>query len=122
MSLLAAEVLMTDEVAKAPASFIQKEVRVTGKIKTYDARENNVILELAGCELRVDVALVEPTNFKETSLFQFLGTFQSTGEGPVPQKYFLKARIAKCVNGLDIALFRKALEIRRSFLKDLSVS
>ena len=92
-------------------------VRVVGRLLRYETKESLVWLghyEPPYLELPVDVGLVQPFPFSQGSLFQFIGevvVVDGSGRtcrgGPV-----LRALAHRCVEGLDMTLYRKALAIR----------
>ena len=65
-----------------------------------------------GCEIIIDTSLVEPMAFNRGSMYQFIG------EISVEKNLTLQARIATCIDGMDMKLFNQALEIRRKYLKE----
>ena len=65
-----------------------------------------------GCEIIIDTSLVEPMAFNRGSMYQFIGEIN------VDEKLTLQARIATCIDGMDMELFNQALEIRRKYLKE----
>lgn len=65
-----------------------------------------------GIELIIDTSFVEPTAFNRGSLYQF------TGEVYVSENIILRARIATCIDGMDMNLFNQALDIRRKYLQE----
>lgn len=50
--------------------------------------------------------------FNRGSLYQFIG------EVNVSEKINLRARIACCIDGMDMDLFNQALDIRRNYLQE----
>ena len=65
-----------------------------------------------GCELIIDTSFVEPMAFNRGSLYQFIG------EVDINEKMVLRARIATCIDGMDMELFNQALDIRRKYLQE----
>ena len=65
-----------------------------------------------GIELNIDTSFVEPTAFNRGSLYQFIG------EVYVSENIILRARIATCIDGMDMNLFNQALDIRRKYLQE----
>lgn len=68
---------------------------------------NNAIIELNSYFLRVDVSLIEGLPFKVSSLFQFIGELLEDEEG-----IYLKARVARNIDGIDLPLYEKVLELK----------
>ena len=50
--------------------------------------------------------------FNRGSLYQFIG------EVNMDEKMTLRARIACCIDGMDMDLFNQALDIRRKYLQE----
>ena len=65
-----------------------------------------------GYEMLIDTSLVEPMAFNRGSMYQFIG------EICINEKLTLRARIACCIDGMDMELFNQALDIRRKYLKE----
>jgi len=65
-----------------------------------------------GCEMLIDTSLVEPLAFNRGSMYQFIG------EICINEKLTLRARIACCIDGMDMELFNQALDIRRKYQKE----
>ena len=90
-------------------------------IVKYIAETNLAVIELQGCRLDVDTHLLGSFGAKLKCLFQFVGEL-----GPSPSDggrdgggaLQLTARVASNVDGLDLDVFYKTLELRRSFLDD----
>ena len=66
-----------------------------------------------GQELCVGSSLVEPMAFRKGSLYQFIGEMQTLGNSLI-----LQARIATCIDGMDMDLFSQALDVRREYLQE----
>lgn len=73
---------------------------------------------LAGAQLLVDTTLVAAElAFAVDSLYQVIGELQPPQQGqqgggpPV-----LRARVARCVDGMDVGLYEQAVRLRRNFL------
>ena len=54
--------------------------------------------------------------FNRGSLYQFIG------EVNINEKTTLRARIASCIDGMDMDLFNQALDIRRKYLQEVTTS
>lgn len=64
-------------------------------------------------DVYVDTSLIEPFGAKFGSLFQMIGEldYRSGQYGTV-----LKARVVRCVDGMDLVLYRKAIQCQRMYL------
>ncbi|KAI9344637.1 telomere-capping, CST complex subunit-domain-containing protein [Obelidium mucronatum] len=121
---------------RAHISQMQGEsIRVLGRIKEADPNSSFALISFASCDLLIDTSLIgvlDKHNSKD--LFQFIGDMEEYSEDmpstPFIQNYFrpmngqtlqrrnkvyLNARIMRNMEGLDIALFDKALTARRVF-------
>eukprot|EP00457_Paulinella_chromatophora_P007479 gb/GEZN01007502.1/.p1 GENE.gb/GEZN01007502.1/~~gb/GEZN01007502.1/.p1 ORF type:complete len:178 (-),score=34.17 gb/GEZN01007502.1/:752-1285(-) len=109
--------------------------RVFGRLVQYDAGEQRAILQHKVHQLEIDTKLIpDDFEFKRQCQYQFIGecTRNSSSEkkfaDPIlPNKaasksekvvmvpLLLRARVARSVEGMNLALFEKALELRRAF-------
>lgn len=64
-------------------------------------------------ELSIDTSLIEPFEARSGSLFQMIGELEPGRHGDI----VLKARVVRCVDGLDMPLYRKAIECQRTYLE-----
>eukprot|EP00041_Stephanoeca_diplocostata_P009833 m.153509 g.153509 ORF g.153509 m.153509 type:complete len:125 (+) comp17918_c0_seq1:543-917(+) len=115
-----AEVVLADEVAQNGELFKNKFVRVLGKVSSLDPRVNTATITIGNHKLAVDLTLVGPC-VKVGSLFQFVGEVECTKEGDSLNQ-IVRAQFGRCVDGLDITLFKQALMARRSFLQEVDAS
>mmetsp|Transcript_8436 Transcript_8436/g.21568 ORF Transcript_8436/g.21568 Transcript_8436/m.21568 type:complete len:122 (-) Transcript_8436:893-1258(-) len=107
-----AEIVLADEVRAAPAEYNGRCVRVVGKVTAVHPRQNTAEL---GCgAVVVDLSLVGPV--KTGSLYHFVGDVASGATAGA----VVMARLGRCVDGLDLALYREALRVRRRFLASLA--
>lgn len=82
------------------------------RAKAHDISTSELKVCEDGCELVIDTSLVEPMAFNRGSLYQFIG------EVNMNEKITLRARIACCIDGMDMDLFNQALDIRRKYLQE----
>eukprot|EP01134_Creolimax_fragrantissima_P004467 CFRG4467T1 len=116
-----AEVLIIQEIRQLKKGIDSLSVRTIGKVVEVNIQSDWVLIDHNSWELRVDTSLLEPLPFRNNSLFQFIGELQllkepthtPTDDGCV----VLKARIGRCVDGLDLGLYCEALMTRRKYLK-----
>lgn len=84
------------------------------RLVSYDAAAASATIALDGASIAVDVANVPaPDPHKIDSLYQYIG--EVDGRGP-DGKPCLRARVARCVDGLDLKLYGRALHERNKFL------
>lgn len=67
-------------------------------------------------ELCVDTAFIEPFEARFGSLFQMIGELETRSD-KIGNNAVLKARVVRCVDGMDMALYRKAVEYQRAHLQ-----
>lgn len=131
-------IIMLEELVKTPPEKLEGQaVRVMGRLIHYDASKNVCVLEdtpvrphserhthLAPTyQLNVDTSRLSKFKFKMGVMFQFIGDIDVSsnkervkveGGGPAPGIVLL-ARVARNVEGIDVNLFYKALQVRRTF-------
>lgn len=67
-------------------------------------------------DLYVNTSLIEPFGARFGSLFQMIGELETSiikGDNDV----VLKARVVRCVDGMDMTLYRKAVDCQRMYLQ-----
>lgn len=79
---------------------------------THDITNSQLKICADGCEMLIDTSLVEPMAFNRGSMYQFIGEIHAN------EKLTLRARIACCIDGMDMELFNQALDIRRKYLQE----
>lgn len=105
---------------------IGKYVRVTGHITMIDFANHVCQIEHVENVLMVDITLIDlvSNDIKVSSLVQFIGEIRNTEQstislpssnGKVP--FYLQAKVARLVDGLDMTLYEQALLARRTFLQ-----
>lgn len=88
-------------------------VRVVGRLLRYDVKSSLIWLghfKVPHLELPIDSSVVEPFPFSRGSLYQFIGEVDATGkkcDGMV-----VRALAYRCVEGLDMELYSRALRVR----------
>ena len=65
-------------------------------------------------EVRIDTSLIEPFDAKFGSLFHMIGELNSSGSSG--DDIVLKTRVVRCVDGIDLTMYRKAVECQRLYL------
>lgn len=65
-----------------------------------------------GAAVNINTQLIEPFEAKIGSLFQVLGDCSFDGTTCT-----LKARVIRCVDGMDIVLYKKTLQAQREYFK-----
>ena len=119
------EIVMLRELAADP-KVIHKTVRVTGFVKLLLVNEGILMIEHDSFSLYVDVSLVTFSSLAMDSLVQFIGEIRPAFEHPYftgetsDGDFFLKAKVLRVVDGLDLTLYEEALGARRTFLRAAS--
>lgn len=106
------QILRIKELIHLGASLDGKSVRTWGRALTHNIARSQLKVCDEGIELIIDTSFVEPTAFNRGSLYQFIG------EVYVSENIILRARIATCIDGMDMNLFNQALDIRRKYLQE----
>ena len=83
----------------------------------HNIADQVVEIKDSGQELIICSNLIEPVAFQIGHLYQFIGEMTDTGRDSL----VLRARVAICVDGLDMNLFQQALDIRRKYLGEESI-
>ena len=98
--------------ACTPEDMHDRMVRVIGRLLRYDTREGLLWLghyELPYLELPIDCSLVQPFPFSQGSLFQIIG--EVDGSGRTYDGVTVRALAHRCVEGLDMDVYKTALLI-----------
>ena len=91
------------------------------RLVSYDAATARATIALDGASILVDVANVpSPDPHRIDSLYQYIGEIDAAGGGGGGDggggAPCLRARVARCVDGLDLKLYAAALRERNRFL------
>ena len=100
------------------ANVLNKYVRVTGTVTYIDKVAKMIQISHDSSVLWVDIALVAVAGMAEHSLVQFIGQINPGSEkiAVATMPYYLQAKVARLVDGLDMRLYEEALKARRAFL------
>ncbi|XP_010480227.1 PREDICTED: CST complex subunit TEN1-like isoform X2 [Camelina sativa] len=97
-----------------PSSPFYKEavsLRVTGMLRGYSVETAIGVIEDGGRSLKINTQNLRDVSFRVGSIYQFIGELhieQSNNE----------ARTGRNVDGIDMNLYRKTVELLRQFLKE----
>ena len=121
-------------VSSAPRPACAHAPQLRRSLTTYDAASGVAVIVHHDCQLAVDTSLASPvvayearaeTRFpffptltrcdaQPSALLQFIGELDSRdGAGETRARPVLRARVARRVDGLDLALYEQALAVRR---------
>ena len=98
----------------------ERSVRVMGTVSSYDPEARRARVTMADASLWVDLrraSCADPP--RVGSLFQYIGELDAArGAGPDPDepRPVLRARVARCVDGLDVGVYDIALRERNKWL------
>ncbi|EOA35856.1 hypothetical protein CARUB_v10021142mg [Capsella rubella] len=101
-----------------PSSPFYKEavsVRVTGMLSVYSVVTGIGVIEDGGRSLKINAQNLRDVSFRVGSIYQFIGEIHI--EQP-NNEVILKARTGRNVDGIDMNLYRKTIELLRQFLKE----
>ncbi|KNC80903.1 hypothetical protein SARC_06744 [Sphaeroforma arctica JP610] len=123
-TIKSAEILQISEIRQLADNVDGYSVRTIGKVIAVNLIGDWVTIAHNGWELRIDTSLLEPLAYRENSLYQFIGELQVLKlKNTVPNEarddgsIALKARIGRCVDGMDLGLYMEALMQRRKYLQ-----
>ena len=93
-------------------------VRVTGRLVEFDAATACALISHQGEELSIDVSALGGSRMRQGELLQFIGE-AFPGRNGAPQPY-VRARIVRNVDNLDMQTYEKAVLITRGFIDGLA--
>jgi hypothetical protein len=101
------------EVRDGGESAHGSSVRVMGVLESFDPDASRGVIAMDGASLAVDVSLVPGADpHRVGSMYQYIGEVDVRGADRT-----LRARVARCVDGLDVEVYKRALQVRRKFLR-----
>eukprot|EP00300_Choanocystis_sp_HF-7_P008295 c15835_g1_i2.p1 GENE.c15835_g1_i2~~c15835_g1_i2.p1 ORF type:complete len:114 (+),score=21.88 c15835_g1_i2:35-376(+) len=92
-----------------------KSVRVFGKVQSWDAGAQRVMLEHQGEVIRISTQMLDPFPFVPNRMVQFIGECHLDEGGT-----HVVARIVRNFEGVDVGLYEKAAALRDQFLNNKS--
>jgi len=113
-SMLAHGTIRTlQELCDTASNMHGSSVRVMGVLESFDPDASHAKIAMDGVSLAVDVSLVPGADpHRVGSLYQYIGELDVRGTDKT-----LRARVARCVDGLDVEVYKRALQVRRKFLR-----
>mmetsp|Transcript_11443 Transcript_11443/g.13119 ORF Transcript_11443/g.13119 Transcript_11443/m.13119 type:complete len:117 (-) Transcript_11443:370-720(-) len=107
------EIVLVNELVATPEKF--HCVRVVGRITSYHPEKNSLVCvdptATEECVLEVNVAKLGPLAVSPGDLYLFIGEINRDFG-----KCLLHARVCSNVRGLDMNMYKRALQIRRKSL------
>ncbi|CAH2046882.1 unnamed protein product [Thlaspi arvense] len=99
-----------------PSSPFYKEavsLRVTGTLKGYSIETAIGVIEDGDKSLRIDTQHLRDVSFRVGSIYQFIGELHIDPNNEA----ILQPRTGRNVDGIDMNLYRKTIELLRKFLE-----
>ena len=93
-------------------------VRVTGRLVEFDTATACALIEHQGEELSIDVSALGGSRMRQGELLQFIGE-AFPGRHGTSQPY-VRARIVRNVDNLDMQTYEKAVLATRAFIDGLA--
>ena len=86
------------------------------RLQTHDFEQcRAVITDLTSKHsVTIDTRLIEPFQATTGVTFQFIGEMHPSDTS---DKMLLQARVVRCVEGLDLSLYERAIDIQRRYLE-----
>ncbi|KAG7585496.1 hypothetical protein ISN45_Aa02g008590 [Arabidopsis thaliana x Arabidopsis arenosa] len=101
-----------------PSSQFYKEavsLRVTGMLSGYSVETAIGVIEDGDKSLKINTQNLRDVSFRVGSIYQFIGELHI--EQP-NNEAILQARTGRNVDGIDMNLYRKTVELLRQFIKE----
>lgn len=105
---------------------VGKTIRITGFVRHIDVSMGIICIEHNGHSAYIDTSLVPASSVALESLVQFLGEMKPASDheyfvaNTSDSDFFLKAKVFRIVDGLDLTLYEESLLMRRKFLQGRS--
>ncbi|CAH8353225.1 unnamed protein product [Eruca vesicaria subsp. sativa] len=99
-----------------PSSPFFKEalsLRVTGLLRAYSVETDIGVIEDGDKSLKINTQYLRDVSFRVGSLYQFIGELHIEPNNEA----ILQARTGRNVDGVDMNLYRKTIELLRQFLE-----
>ena len=111
-------VVFIEEIGMSEYAKLGASVRVTGRVKSYDVASGIVFIEDRERQLQVEVSSRLPSLFNVPigSLAQFIGELEVPKGGGGGGGLLLHARICRNVDGLNLELYRKSVDLLRNHI------
>ncbi|KAJ1917060.1 hypothetical protein IWQ60_007902 [Tieghemiomyces parasiticus] len=131
MSNSHAAIALVRDIAQTPAEWFGRQARVVGVLNDYIVADDLAVVEDTD-GLLVDTKLLGDFGYHLGSTLMLIGEVEKLEDSSLLPETLrphhsvaipvLRARIIRCVDGIDLALYKTALEIRRDFEKTWSAA
>ena len=101
----------------AAAQAVGRSVRVTGRLASFNPQEARALIKHRGEELWIDTSFLTGSRLQEAELLQFIGEAFAGGPPGEPDTY-VRARVVRNVDNLDLEMYERAVLATRQFLAD----
>ncbi|KAL5743628.1 hypothetical protein ACOSP7_026496 [Xanthoceras sorbifolium] len=89
-------------------------LRVTGKLREYSVETAIAIVADGSATLKIDTRHLRDLSFRVGSMYQFIGELCIQPDNEA----ILQARVGRNVDGLDLNLYHRSLQLLRQFQTD----
>eukprot|EP00252_Welwitschia_mirabilis_P012392 TRINITY_DN27425_c0_g1_i1.p1 TRINITY_DN27425_c0_g1~~TRINITY_DN27425_c0_g1_i1.p1 ORF type:complete len:127 (-),score=10.91 TRINITY_DN27425_c0_g1_i1:242-622(-) len=111
----AGRIVMLEELNPTSSFFRDgASLRITGRLLEYSVDTAVAVIGDGDATFKIDTQNLRDIHFRIGSLYQFIGELLIQ-PGTYPTQAILQARVGRNVDGMDMNLFRKSLELRRKF-------
>jgi len=95
--------------------FDQYRLRLYFRLDRHNCSQSKATLcdPQSSTSLQLDTRLIEPFDARIGSLFQVIGELECGDTNQV----VLKARVIRCVDGMDLIMYRRVVDSQRRYLK-----
>jgi len=91
-------------------------VRMVGRFKSYDAAQDELVLEYKSHSIIVRTSCLEPTSFDTMYQLEVYGDLhlsQNPAEGNSHANMFVEAKFLRCIDNMDLNLYERIVPILR---------
>jgi hypothetical protein len=114
-AIKAGVLVMLDELHPSSPFFTDgASLRLTGRLQEFSVETAIAVIVDGGATFRIDTQNLRDIHFRIDSVYQFIGELLIQ-PGLQPHQAILQARVGRNVDGMDMHLYRKSLQLRRQF-------
>ncbi|KAF3553722.1 hypothetical protein F2Q69_00014272, partial [Brassica cretica] len=112
-----APITLQELYPSSPFFMEARSLRVTGLLKGYSVETAIGVIEDGEKSLKINTQHLRDVSFRVGSVYQFIGELHIEPNNEVSFHPILQARTGRNVDGIDINLYRKTIELLRRFLE-----